>query len=258
MFGDPDRPLKKIAVGIDIDTAEIVLADRLIEKGTNIDLVIAHHPVGKAFANFYEVMKMQADMLFNQGVPINQAQGALKKKIGEISRKVSPANHNRAVDAAELLNIPLCCMHTVADNHVDRYLNKLLTEKDPYRVEDIIDILAEIPEYQKAARLNNGPVIFAGDSKNRCGKISLKMTGGTTGSKEVIKQLADSGTGTLVVMHIPEDYREECEKLHINIVCAGHIASDSLGLNLLFKSIKKATGAGLEIIPVSGYLHVVR
>ena len=32
-------------------------------------------------------------------------------------------------------------------------------------------------------------------------------------------------------MHISDDHRKEAEKNHINVVIAGHIASDTLGIN---------------------------
>ena len=59
--GRLDRQVRNILAGIDIETPELLLADRLNEKGAGIDLVLAHHPEGRAYANFYEVMKMQAD-----------------------------------------------------------------------------------------------------------------------------------------------------------------------------------------------------
>ncbi len=61
--GSPDREVRTILAGIDIETPELLLADRLNEKGAGIDRVLAHHLEGRAFANFYEVMKMQADIL---------------------------------------------------------------------------------------------------------------------------------------------------------------------------------------------------
>lgn len=253
LFGDRERRIGKLAVGIDIGPGEIVLLDRINQQGGKVDLMISHHPVGRAYANFYEVMTMQADMLSLQGVPIAQAEGALNKRIREVSRKVSAANHNRVVDAARLLDIPLCCMHTVADNQVFAYLTELFRKQKPYRIQDVLELLMGLEEYRAARRINNGPAVFAGDKRNRCGKIVLDMTGGTTGSKDGITQLARSGTGTLVVMHLPDEYRKICEKNHMNVVCAGHIASDSLGLNLLFRRIRKITGSDFEVLPLSGY-----
>ncbi|MFX1565929.1 MAG: NGG1p interacting factor NIF3, partial [Promethearchaeota archaeon] len=39
LYGDPDREIKSLLAGIDITPGEIVLADRLRDKGKPIDLV---------------------------------------------------------------------------------------------------------------------------------------------------------------------------------------------------------------------------
>ena len=94
LYGDLNREVKTIIAGIDIETQELLLADRLREKGTKIDLVLAHHPEGKALVGLYEVMRLQEDMLFNLGVPINVAQGILSSRISEVQRNLLPLNHN--------------------------------------------------------------------------------------------------------------------------------------------------------------------
>ena len=185
LWGDPDTEVNSLLVGIDIDSAELVLADRLRQRGRNFDLVLGHHPQGKALAGLYGVMDVQEDILFNMGVPINVAQGLMIPRIAQVERNLLPDNHNKAVDAARLLNIPFMCVHTPADNNVVHYLERLFEEKDPETVGDIMDILREIPEYATAINLNAGPKIILGDEERRCGKILVDMTGGTDGSEEV-------------------------------------------------------------------------
>src|SRR3990167_9071873 len=46
LYGDPNKEIRTVMVGIDMESPEILTADRLIEKGAPIDLVIAHHPEG--------------------------------------------------------------------------------------------------------------------------------------------------------------------------------------------------------------------
>ena len=65
--GRPDTEVKKILVGIDIEVAELLLADR-IRAQEGLDLVIAHHPEGKAYARLHEVMQVQVDILRQAGV----------------------------------------------------------------------------------------------------------------------------------------------------------------------------------------------
>ena len=241
-----------------MQTAELILADRLNERNANIDLVVTHHPNGYAYAKFYEVIGMQTDKNALNGVAVNVAEALTNKRIYAVEKSVSPSNHNRDSMAAKLLNLNYMCMHTVADNHVETFLTNLIKNKNPYKLSDILDLLNDLEEYKIAAKYNNPPKLFNGSEKNRAGKIVVDMTGGAAFDVAMIEALANSGVGTLVVMHLSDKHIDECKKYHINIVCAGHISSDSLGLNLLFKAIKEKTKKEFEIIPASGYIFVNR
>lgn len=256
LHGDPDRQLKTVLAGIDIETPELLLADRLNEKGRAIDLVLAHHPEGRAYANFYEVMKMQADILNRFGVPINVAEGQLSKRMKEVERSLLPVNHTRPVDAARLLDIPYLCLHTPADNMVVSFLQSLFDREKPSHLKDIVNLLKAIPEYQEAARNNAGPRILLGSDNQRTGRIFVDMTGGTSGSKDTLEKLAQSGVGTIVGMHMSEDHRKEAEKHHIHVIIAGHISSDALGLNLLLDAVEKQEP--LVILECSGFKRIRR
>jgi hypothetical protein len=59
-------------------------------------------------------------------------------------------------------------------------------------------------------------------------------------------------------MHLSEDHRKEAEKHHINVVIAGHISSDNLGMNLLLDEIEKAEPAGLSVLCCSGFKRFKR
>jgi len=256
LHGSPSREVKSILAGIDIETPELLLADRLIQKGSAIDLVLAHHPEGRAFANFYEVMKMQADILNRFGVPINVAESQLSGRIKEVERSLMPANHTRPVDAARLLDIPYVCLHTPADNRVVSYLQALFDKEVPVRLKDAVTLLKQIPEYQEAGRNNAGPRIMVGSDDQRTGRVFVDMTGGTSGSKATLEKLSQSGVGTIVGMHMSEDHRKEAEKHHIHVVIAGHISSDTLGLNLLLDTIEKH--GPLTVVECSGFKRIRR
>lgn len=257
LYGEKEREIKRILVGVDIDGSEVLLADRLGQNGQTVDLIISHHPGGRALAKFYEVMHMQEDILHDLGVPINVAEGILKERIKEVERRVMPANYNRAVDIARILDIPFICVHTPADNSVNNYLQKLMNEKEPYLVGDVLDLVMEIPEYQHAASNNNAPNIIVGNKSNRAGKVFVDMTGGTGGSKEAFCYLTqNTQIGTILGMHIGEDHRKQAEKNHVNVVIAGHMSSDSLGINLILDSLIKEEP--LEIIACSGFKRVTR
>jgi putative NIF3 family GTP cyclohydrolase 1 type 2 len=250
---DSGKKVKKVLVGIDIDSAEVLLADKL----SDIDLVITHHPVGNALANLDEVMHLQADLLqATAQMPINVAEAILKKRARQIARRLHAGNHHQPVDTARLLNMSLMSTHTIADNLVWQYIDNLLSKKKPEVVGDIIDILNEIPEYQEGIKRGEGPTIFAGEPDNRIGKmVASEFTGGTEPGKELYEYMSKAGVGTVVGMHMAEDAREEAEKYHINVVIAGHMSSDSLGMNLFLDELEKK---GVEIVPCSGFIRVSR
>ncbi len=256
LYGDPGADIRSIMVGVDMEAQEILLADRLREKGRKIDLVLAHHPEGKALAALSEVMAVQADVWHNAGVPINVGEAVLEGRINEVMRLMLPLNHQRPVQAAELLDIPLMCVHTPCDNLVTSNLQKHFDKKgDKLTLKEVREELLKYPEYKMAARDNAGPTIVVGSEKRRAGRILVDMTGGTGGPTESLEKLAAAGVGTLIGMHISEKNREAAEKHKVNVVIAGHDSSDSIGINLFVDELEKK---GVEIIPCSGLYRVSR
>ena len=250
LHGDPGLQVRKVMVGIDIDTAELLLADKL-RSTKGLDLVIAHHPQGKAFAGLSAVMDVQVDLLRSAGLSASVARGLVEERRQEVDRKIAPANHMRAVDAARLLDIAFMCVHTPADNHVFRFLEELFASRTPQTVAQIPDILDELPEYQDARELGAGPRIILGDPRRPTGRILLEMTGGTSGHADTYKNLRDAGIRTIVAMHMGEEHFKKVRDAQLNVVIAGHIASDTLGLNLILDRIEKEHK--LSVTGVSGF-----
>lgn len=255
LFGDPSLNIKNILVGIDVETAEVLLADRLREKGVKVDMVLAHHPEAWALAGLPEVMPMQSDIWHDFGVPVNVGDALMDERMKEVMRGIMPVNKNRPLDAARLLNMPFMCCHTPADNMVTSELVRRFAGEKPETVKDVISVLKTYPEYREAALAGNGPVTIVGAPDNRAGKIFVDMTGGTGGPKKAIEKLVNAGVGTIVGMHMSEKNREEAAKHHLNVVIAGHIASDSIGLNMLLDELEKK---GVCVAPFSGLIRVKR
>ncbi len=256
LSGTGEEQIRSVLVGIDIDVGEVLLSETLRARGKPIDLIVSHHPSGAAYARLYGVMKMQADILGRFGVPINIAEDLMEGRVKEVQRRLLPANHLRAVDAASLIGIPFMCLHTPADNMVATYLQRLFEEKKPHRVSDLMDILRDIPEYREAALNGAGPEILIGSKTRTAGKVFVDMTGGTEGSKDIFESMAKSGINTIAAMHLSEEHRKEAEKNHMNVVIAGHISSDNLGLNLMLDSLSK--DSPLEITACSGFRRIAR
>ena len=239
-----------------METPELLLADRLKEKGKKIDLVIAHHPEGMALAGFFNVMYMQIDILNRIGVPVNVAESMMTERIKEVERKVSPANHMRPVDAAELLGLAFMTCHTPADNCVASFLDSLMKKKKPETLGDVTDILKDIPEYNYSTTHNCAPMIISGSASSKAGKIFVDMTGGTEGAKNIFGKLSQAGVSTVLCMHLSEEHFKKAREEHLNVIIAGHIASDNVGLNLMFDELEKKEK--LDIIPCSGFKRFKR
>lgn len=255
LCGDPKAEIRTVLVGIDMETPEILLAYVLNkERVQGVDLVIAHHPEGRALAGLYDVMKLQAGILAGAGVTVAVAEHLMDKRISEIERRMLPVNHDRAVSVARLLGLPMMCIHTPADNCVTSWLAAFFGKEKPDTLGDLVRLLKKVPEYRNAAAFGTPPRIINGADANTCGRIYVDMTGGTEGSKDIFEHQAAAGISTLVCMHMSEEALDKARKAGLNVVIAGHIASDTLGLNLLFDELEKS--GRLDFLCVSGFERI--
>ena len=256
LVGEPDTDIKSALVGIDLEVGEVLLADPLREKGRPVDLLLAHHPDGKALARLEEVMGVQADVWHKFGVPISYGDAVMSERMLEIRRSLHPRNNDQSLAAARLLGLPYLCCHTPADNCVNAFLQTRCDElPENTTVDDVLDMLKAIPEYRDAVLQGMGPVIYEGEGSRRAGKIMVDMTGGTSGPVESITRLAAAGVGTIVGMHMGEEHRKKAKEERVNVVIAGHHASDSLGMNLIIDEYERR---GVTVIPCSGFTRVSR
>ncbi len=256
LLGDPDQEIGKMMVGIDLEVGEVLLADTLRAKGTQIDLMFAHHPEGRALARLEQVMGLQADVWHNFGVSVGYGDSVMNDRMAEIMRALHPRNNERSLDAARLLGLAYMCCHTPADNSVNGFVQARCDELGTDgTVEELLDMLKNIPEYREAVLQGMGPVIFQGDGEGRTGKIMVDMTGGTSGPVDSLAKLAAAGVGTIVGMHMGEEHRKKAKAEHLNVVIAGHISSDSLGMNLIIDQFERE---GVDVVACSGFTRVSR
>lgn len=241
--------IRKVAFGVDIEVGEMLLAREL-----GVDAVITHHPKGGLpMVEFHNVMSNQIDRMVEAGVPINKAQKALQERIEQVNRAHHVANYDRVVSAAKLMGMPFITIHTPADimaerfvqNHLDEYLNNI----DKPKLKDVVSALVELPEYKLTLAK---PVLRVGKDEDYAGRVFVTMAGGTSGGEKVAKAYYEAGVGTLVVMHMPDDTIKAVKQQNIgNVVVAGHMASDSVGINQVIKAIENL---GIEVIRMSGVI----
>lgn len=257
-FDNGQKNIKRVMAGIDIDPAEVMMARYLSNHNPKspIDAIICHHPIGKSLADLSEVMPVMVDLMHSHGVPVNVAEGILKERIEQVERGLHADNHYRVVDSARLLNMNLLNVHTPADNLAAEFVEKEVLKDEPEYVSDVIDALLKIPEYREYAKRGVAPKVFAGSEGNRAGKIAaIEFAGGTSYNAKMYQKLADAGIGTIISMHQSEENRKEAQAAHINVIVAGHLASDSIGMNLFLDELERK---GIEIVPCSGLIRVSR
>jgi len=241
--------IKKAMFGVDMEAAEMLIAREL-----GVDLVITHHPVGGSpRLNLYKVMENQVDRMMQAGVPVNKAQKMLREQMGKVERSLHVTNYDRAASAARMLKMPFMGIHSPADLLTERFvqdhLDQALADKPKATLEDVIEALKELPEYQNAL---TEPEIRVGGKKDYAGKVFVTMAGGTNGGAKVAKTYYEAGIGTLVCMHMPEDVLKAVKEQNIgNVIVAGHMASDSIGINMIIEELEQR---GVEVIRASGVI----
>lgn len=256
--GDGSEEFTHIFVGIDIETPELLLVDRLRSKGKKIDGVLIHHPEGRALADLEKVMPLQIDLLATVGVPVNQSEAVLRPRMDKIWRAIHADNLFRVERAAELLDIPAVCCHTITDNMVWTFMEKHICKKEYDDMGEILNAIREIPEYTMYAKKGNPPIIVNGSRSSRVGKlVATEFTGGTNGPEEFFEAKARAGVGTVLSMHVTEKSLEEAKKHHINIIQCSHMASDALGINLMLDVMKKADPK-MTFTEASGFIRIER
>ncbi|MDI6707043.1 MAG: hypothetical protein QME73_12430, partial [Bacillota bacterium] len=162
-------------------------------------------------------------------------------------------NYDRAASAAKLLGMPFMNIHTPADiiaqRTVQEHIDKCLGDKPKAKLRDLVDCLMELPEYKNTPA---GPVIRVGSDEDYCGRVFATMAGGTGGGVNVYKAYFEAGVGTLVVMHAKEDVIKAVKEQNIgNIMVAGHMASDSIGMNGILNALESR---GIEVIRMAGII----
>lgn len=257
-YGTGDEEIQRLMVGIDIETPELLLADRLREKGEKIDAILMHHPEGRALSDLDKVMPLNVDVAHAAGVPINQGEQLLRPRMERIWRAIHSDNVLRVQQTAELLDIPAFNCHTVTDNLIWRLVEKLICQKEWDDLGSIINAIHDIPEYHYYAKKGNPTFIVNGGSAARPGKIvATGFTGGTNGPEEMIEQQAHAGVGTILCMHFTEKEVEVGRKHNLNMIQCSHMASDAAGVNLLLDILQKEDKK-LDVLPVSGFVRFKR
>lgn len=251
---DLNKDINKVFVGIDTECQEIVLADRL-----GVDLVFGHHPEGKALLKLANVMDIHEASLVKSGIPVNIAEKLIIERQKELRKNLHSINYNRAINAAKLLKMPFMNIHTIADNLANKYMENYLIDNSFEKIADFIEkVVIDIEEYKISTKDGIFPNVINGLENSRLGKTFVKFNGGTSGNKKIFKHLERQGISTFICMHLPEDQLLEAKKYNINVIVMPHMASDSLGMNLLIDQILLRLNLNWNIVAGSGFIRYNR
>ncbi len=239
--------IRKILFGIDAGVPELLLAKHL-----GYDAAIAHHPQGGTAAiDFPQVFRRHIRYMVAAGVPIEEAERAVRKKFEKLEVEMHMENYRHSIDVAKLLKMPYMNIHTPLDE-VGRAIMSGQIKKRIRKSSTVVDVvfaLKELPEFKNAATELK---IRLGKAENLAGKVVVSHGAGTNGGYEIAKTYFKYGIGTVVYIHIDHG---DLEKLKAenegNLIVTGHIAGDSVGINPLIHELEErgVSVAKIGIIP---------
>jgi len=242
--------VRRIFATIDCDVSDILMARVL-----RCDTVLTHHPEGPASLNGWKLIALQIEQMVECGVPIARAEAAIQRRMQSADLNSHARNYARVVQAAQLLNVSFLNVHLPCDVITRRLIaDKMAPFNQPdsrATVAEVIAALQEIPEQNVA---DTEPKVRLGAPERLAGRVAVAMAAYTNGGLEVLKAYFDAGIGTVLMMHFPEaDLREAREqKLTGNLIITGHMASDSIGINVYLDELGRR---GLEVIRAGGILR---
>ncbi len=245
----PGKSVRRIFATIDCDVADLLMA-----RALRCDTVITHHPEGVASLHGWKMIARQIEQMVEWGVPVTRAEAAIQRRMQSVDLASHVRNYARVVQAAQLLNLAFLNVHLPCDVISRRLIaDKVAPFNQPESratVAEVIAALQEIPELKLAA---TEPKVRLGAPDRLAGRVAVGMAGYTNGGVDVLKAYFEAGVGTVLMMHFLEaDLKEAREqKLTGNLVVTGHIASDSIGINIYLDDLARR---GLDVIRAGGIL----
>ena len=250
-----DREVHTAVIGIDIEEPELeAMRAWGREAGKNIDLFIGHHSEGRPLSSFPAILRTQLGNLKSEGIDVNGLDRLFDKETSELQLDTISDNFNRVSDIAKLLRCDYFSLHSPIDNLSARFVERFIDGAAPPSLGACRDLLLQIPEYAALRDRNQvEPMIVVGKQEDELGRFLLtEFVGGEEGPFEIYDAMKKAGVQTLIAMHMSTEALKRIRHDRINVIAAGHLGSDSIGLNLLADALEKK---GIEIIPIGGFIR---
>jgi hypothetical protein len=243
----PGERLRKLYATVDCDVGDLLLA-----RGLGCDAVLTHHPQGAASLKGWTLIPRQIEQMVEEGVPIARAEAAIQRRMAQVEIGSHAQNYARVAEAAGLLRMPFLNVHLPCDIVTRRRIAERMApfnrRESRATVGEVVQALLEFPEHRRAA---TEPRVRLGGAERLAGRVSVAIAGYTNGGVDVLRAYFEAGVGTVLSMHFAEaDLREAREqRLAGNLVVTGHMASDSIGINVFCDALEQR---GLEVIRAGG------
>lgn len=247
---DASKPIRSIAAMIDCTPFDIFFA-----KEQGCDLILTHHPMGKTAAGLPDMLLQQGGNMSSYGVDPTAVASALEGASLKLRRELSGINFFREEQMARLVGIDVANIHTLADNAMVQVLKEKLLLLSNGTLGDALQILLGITEYREASTRGNGPFIALGDPSTAIGRVALsEFIGGQESDPSMIRALAEAGIETILCPHFSEEYFAVAKEMGLNLLYCGHLASDSIGMNVLIDLLIDQDPS-IRVIPYGGLIR---
>lgn len=234
-------------VGIDIESAELQLADRM-----NYDVAIAHHPAGgDPIVDFADIFDRGVELMVNQGVSEDRAEEAVADMRESWRLNGVASNYRHEPSIAELLDQPYMNIHRPIDELSRRAFVEIVDNlSEDETVSDLKDAFNEALPEVRAAKPDITTAL--GSDENDLGDIAVYHAAGTNGGASVARAFYESGFDTVIYIHVGssdvQELRDEFgdEK---NLVVTGHVVGDGIGFGILIDELQ---ARGVDVTAISG------
>jgi hypothetical protein len=240
--------LKRAVFAVDLDSGELALA-----KQSGFDVAIAHHPCGgSTWAGFPTVLERHLPIMTGAGVPEAEARAAVRALQDEQGPRTHLLNWDRLPSVARLLGLPFMNVHAPADEIGRRVMHETIAAGvgPDARVEGAVNALEGLPEF---ATSRHPIIVRMGALDAPLGKWVFVHGAGTNGGYPVASALFRNGVDTVFYIHVDPGHlrrlNEEFAGAGKNLVVTGHIASDSVGINVV---VRRLRAEGLDVHTMGG------
>ncbi len=254
IYGDPGKKIEHLYIGVDAGVPEMLVVNELKKQGKPIDGIIMHHPTGAGAYTMTGVVELQKCNWIRNGANPKKTGKVYEEMVRAEEIGLKAGNHLAVENAARLLDMPVICIHTAIDNVVQDYFEKLAVPDRFTAIDEILEEIKKLPECSMASANGDGPYLL-GESKSGPGKIMVDMTGGMDPESSIFPILKKAGINTLIAMHYSQENIKAIIKNRINAIITGHMASDSIGLNLFCDRLEES---GIDIICGAGLYRYKR